>query len=252
MGFLNHFFRGVFSHNNFSSQNPGSLQGVGTQELKTHLEIANYDGFELADAIRPSYDVTIQPQQAYRYDCYSDEDNGANVPVIMAAATQRELFEIFLDLIQPLGDSVDVVLETSHQNQTGHQDLYRESIDLPVLKSILFEFEDLLVNDGCTGIAVLNPQIPQEVQFDEHKLLMVYGTPLEAYEQILEQNNVPFNPRVQFLTEDEHVHSTTENYQRQFEELRTALGMDREPAAASEDNSGFQDPGFDTDDTAFC
>ena len=32
---------------------------------------------------------------------------------------------------------------------------------MPVLKSILWDFEDLLMNDGCTGIAVLNPGTPQ-------------------------------------------------------------------------------------------
>ena len=252
MGFLNHFFHSVFSQNSFSPQESSSFEQLGDQELKTHLNIATYDGFELTDAIRPSYDVPIKPQQAYRYDCYTDEENDSNVPVIMASATQRELFAIFLDLIQPLGDSVDVVLETSHQNNTGHRDLYRESIDMPVLKSILLEFEDLLVNDGCSGIAVLNPKIPQEVQFDEHKLLMIYGSPLESYEQILEQNRVVFNPRVQFLTEAEHVHSTTQNYQQQFEELKTALGMDGEPDGLNDGNPDFHDHGFDTDDMTFC
>ena len=51
-----------------------------------------------------------------------------------------------------------MVLETSHNREgRGHVDLYREHIDLPVLKSILCDYEDLLLNDGCTGIAVLNP-----------------------------------------------------------------------------------------------
>ena len=42
----------------------------------------------------------------------------------------------------------------------------------------------MLLNDGCTGIAVLNPGIPQEVQFDEHKLLIVYGDDLAGFEQV--------------------------------------------------------------------
>ena len=49
---------------------------------------------------------------------------------------------------------------------------------MPVLKSILYEYEELLTHDGCTGIAVLNPRVPLEVQFDEHKLLIVYGNNL--------------------------------------------------------------------------
>lgn len=247
MGFLNQFFEDVFSQNAAKPAKTSSFQQISNEELQVHLNISKYDGFELTDAIRPSYDIRIKPQQAYRYDCYVDEENGSNVPVIMAAATKDELFEIFLELIEPLGENVDVVLETSHQQDHGHSDLYRESIDLPVLKSILYEFEDLLVNDGCTGIAVLNPHTPQEVQFDEHKLLMVYGSPLEKYENVLEKNNVVFNPKVKFLTEAEHVHSTTENYRRQFEQLKTALGMDGEI-----EENGRVDFTNEDDDLTFC
>ena len=247
MGFLNQFFEDVFNQNAVAPKKTSSFEQISDEELQVHLNIAKYDGFELTDAIRPSYDIRIKPQQAYRYDCYVDEENGSNVPVIMAAATKDELFDVFLELIQPLGDSVDVVLETSHQNCDGHSDLYRDSIDMPVLKSVLCDFEDLLVNDGCTGIAVLNPHTPQEVQFDEHKLLMVYGSPLEAYENVLESNNVVFNPKVRFLTEAEHVHSTTDRYRRQFEELKTALGMDGEGEDPS--HRGFSS---EDDDLTFC
>ena len=43
-----------------------------------------------------------------------------------------------MELLDPLGSVVDVVLETSHSgDRSGHTDLYREHIDMPVLKSIL-------------------------------------------------------------------------------------------------------------------
>ena len=99
---------------------------------------------------------------------------------------------------------------------------------MPVLKSILWEYEDLLVNDGCTGIAVLNPGIPQEVQFDEHKLLIVYGDELDEYEAILAEPNVRCDDQLKFITEAEHVHSSSDRYAQQFEELKTRLGMDCE------------------------
>src|SRR5690606_9274595 len=107
------------------------------------------------------------------------DETRSRIPVLMASASNEILFELFMDMLDPLGMEVDVVLETSHARQGGgHDDLYREHIDLPVLKSILWDFEDLLLNDGCTGIAVLNPRTPQEIQFDEHKLLTAYGEPL--------------------------------------------------------------------------
>jgi hypothetical protein len=145
----------------------------------------------------------------------------------MGAASREKLFDIFMDLLDPLGFEVDVVLETSHNRaQGGHVDLYREHIDLPVLKSILYDYEDLLMNDGCTGIAVLNPSGPMEVQFDEHKLLIVYGTTLTEFEDNFRSHGVRCDDRMKFITEAEHVHSSNEKYSDQFEELKMRLGME--------------------------
>jgi hypothetical protein len=199
------------------------------EQLESHLKVARYGDFVLTDAIRPSFDLKVVPQPGYRHDVYRDEESGADVPVLMAAASAEDLFEIFMELIDPLGSEVDVVLETSHhRNTAGHSDLYRESIDMPVLKSTLWDFEEMLLNDGCTGLAVLNPARPQEVQFDEHKLLIVYGSPLERFEAILEKRGLECDEQLRFVTEAEHVHSSSERYYRQFETLKTRLGLDLE------------------------
>ena len=227
MGFLKKFFRNVFHEGAAPTVPTSSFDLLSEEELESHLGVARYGDFELTDAVRPSYDLKIRPRQGYRHDVYVDEESKSRVPVVMAAVSRDRLFETFMDLIEPLGHVVDVVLETSHDPAGGgHVDLYREHIDMPVLKSILYDFEDLLMNDGCTGIAVLNPNTPQEVQFDEHKLLIVYGSPLEAFEHRLERNRVPCDEAVRFLTEAEHVHSSSEEYHERFQELYMRLGMD--------------------------
>jgi len=126
-----------------------------------------------------------------------------------------------------LGPVVDVVLESSHNYPSNNaQDMYREHIDMPILQSILWEYEDLLLNDGCTGIAVLNPTTPQEVQFDEHKLLIVYGKKLTPFEGVLIDAGLNCREEMRFITEAEHVHSTNDDYIGQFEELKMRLGID--------------------------
>ena len=210
---------GQNSHNSFES--------ITDSQLAAHLQVNQYDTFQLTDAVRPSLDLKIKPTQGYRHDLYVDEESNSKVPVIMAAATRDQLFPLFMKLVQKLGSVVDVVLESSHdQANGGHLDFYREHIDMPVLTSILWDYEDLLLNDGCTGIAVLNPHIPQEIQFEEHKLLIVYGSPLEHYEFMLENEGVHENQQMKFITEAEHVHSSSEKYAKRFEELRTDLGLD--------------------------
>ena len=227
MGFLKKFFRGVLHEGGQVAPTQSSFEQLSEEQLEAHLAVQRYGRFTLTDAIRPSYDLKVVPKQGYRHDFYLDEETKTKVPVLMAAASREILFDIFMELIEPLGGEIDVVLETSHNREAaGHADLYREHIDMPVLKSTLWDFEDLLMNDGCTGIAVLNPSIPQEVQFDEHKLLIVYGQPLMDYEQVFRRFGVASDSKIKFLTEAEHVHSSNDRYAQQFEDLKTQLGMD--------------------------
>jgi hypothetical protein len=226
MGFLKRFFRNVLREG-ATPTGTSSFEHLSEEELESHLGVSRYGTYFLTEAVRPSYDLQVVPTQGYRHDYYRDEQNHGNVPVLMAAVSRENLFETFLELLDPLGFTVDVVLETSHNcHNKGHADLYREHIDLPVLKSVLWEYEEMLLNDGCTGLAVLNPDIPQEIQFDEHKLLIVYGEQLQEYESALRQHNVGCNEQIRFITEAEHVHSSSDVFARQFEELRMRLGMD--------------------------
>ncbi|MBU2214149.1 hypothetical protein KJ996_05970, partial [Patescibacteria group bacterium] len=157
-------------------------------------------------------------------------ENGTVTPMLMASETRAKLFELFLKLTEPLGEIVDVVLDTSHKrrsNESGYEDLYREHIDAPVLRSILWDYEDLLTNDGFTGIAVLNPSVSLEVQFDEHKLLIVYGADLSRFERIL-RCQLECREGIRFLLDGEcdHFHSSSHRYKMQFDELKVRLGMD--------------------------
>ncbi|MDO5565820.1 MAG: hypothetical protein Q4G59_04115 [Planctomycetia bacterium] len=228
MGFLKQFFRTVFRDGTLPSV-PGSFEDLRKSDLEKHLAISRYGNFELTDAIRPSFNLKVVPIEGFRFDIYRDEIENITVPVAMGAVSKDKLFDTFMDLLDPLGEIVDVILESSHSNRrSGHLEHIRESIDLPVLKSILYDYEDFLMNDGCTGIAVLNPTIPQEVQFDEHKLLIVYGEDAgTAAQRIFGRHRVTRRDSMRFVTEAEHVHSTRQSYRQRYDELRMRLAMDQ-------------------------
>jgi hypothetical protein len=226
MGFLKRFFKNVF-RDGHPRAGTSSFENLSEEQLEAHMKVSRYGSYQLTEAIRPAFDLQVIPQAGFRHDVYNDRELGCEIPVIMASASKEVLFELFLDLLDPLGDEVDVVLETSHdRDHNSHDDLYREHMDLPVLKSTLYDYEDLLTNDGCAGIAVLNPGIPLEVQFDEHKLLIMYGQDLDDFEQILRCSGLPENPEIRFITEAEHVHSSSDEFGRTFEEMRYRLGLE--------------------------
>jgi hypothetical protein len=120
---------------------------------------------------------------------------------------------------------VGVVLESSHsEGGDGHRDFYREYVDRPVLESYCCEFEELLTMDGCTGIAVIGCDAPVELQFDEHKLLMVYARDLRPFEEIFQQQGIVLDDHLALITEGEHLHTTELRYAEAFRQLQNRLG----------------------------
>lgn len=75
----------------------------------------------------------------------------------MVVVILLNLFEVFMDLIELFGLIVDVVLEISYDFfNLGYVDFYCEYIDMLVLKSVFWDYEEFLFNDGCMGIVVFN------------------------------------------------------------------------------------------------
>ena len=184
MGFLKRFFRNVFRDGSIPV-GTSSFEHLSEEELEAHLGVSRYGDFHLTDAVRPSYDLQVIPCQGYRHDRYRDEESRSNVPVLMGAASKPYLFDAFLDLLDPLGSVVDVVFETNH-NRHACATCPTANTSTCRCREHPLRFEDLLLNDGCTG----KPSIghPPGSQFDEHKLLIVYGENLADYEQIRSGN----------------------------------------------------------------
>jgi hypothetical protein len=199
---------------------------VSSDKFAAHLLVDQYGDFWLTEAIRPAPQVPVLPREGYRCDYYRDRHGRIEVPVLVAAVSRERLFDLFLELLDPLGDVVDVVLETSHESEChGHQDLQRDQIDLPVLKSHCYDYEELLMHDGCTGIAVVSTLGPMEVQFDEHKLLVVYAQDLEPFIRILDEAGVERDDALRVITEGEHLHRTEPHFAETFWQFCMQLGV---------------------------
>jgi hypothetical protein len=209
---------------------------VNADQLATHLGIDRYGDFLLTDAIRPAPRVPITPVQGYRVETYRDPESRTRIPMLAAAVSREQLFDVFLDLLAPLGDVVHVVLETSHGQTTDrHHDLRRAEIDLPVLASHFCEFEDMLVHDGCTGVAVLSDDGDSEVQFDEHKLLLVYARNRKPFRRVLRSHGIARMDGLKLISEAEHLHRSDARHAEQFQQLCYRIGAgDAEKVYTSE------------------
>ena len=202
----------------------GAIARPDRATLEAHLARRHYGPFTLTDAVRPGWQLDIVPRAGYRHDAYVDPRSGTRLPALVAAISSERLFETFLQLLEPLGDTLDVVLETSHEHKTNQEDFTREGIERLVLESVLWDFEDLLLDDGCTAIAVMHPELQMEVQLDEHKLLVIYAQQRGPFERILAEQGIERNDRIRFISQAEHLHTSHTRFARRFDEMVNRLG----------------------------
>lgn len=189
------------------------------------LRVDRYGDFLLPPAIRLGRGLSVIPREGYRLDCFRDS-SGREIPMLAASVTSEKLFDLFLSLTEPLGEIVDVVLETSHDmDGANHRDLVRERIERPILLSYFCEFESLLMNDGCTGVAVISRVEPMEIQFDEHKIIIIYANNLEPFIKLLYEADIHPVSGLSLIPEGEHMHRSAPHYRREFAQLSTLIGV---------------------------
>lgn len=199
---------------------------MSNDKLSAHLQISRYGNFVLTDAIRPALEVPILPDEGYRVEIFRDRKAKLKLPMLSAAVSAERVFDAFLGLIEQVGEVVNVVVESSHEGSDDkRRDFRRDEIDIPVLASHFCEFEDLLLNDGCTGVAVMADGSPIEVQFDEHKLFHVYAPDLKPFRRVLRKLGVERRQVLPLISEAEHLHHTTDAHAEEFRTMCMRLGV---------------------------
>jgi hypothetical protein len=200
--------------------------GPDDATLEAHLARRQYGPFTLTDAVRPGWRLDVVPRAGYRHDAFVDPRTGGRLPALVAAVSSERLFDTFLALLEPLGDTLDVVVESSHDDHAIRRECRRESIERTVLESTLCEFEELLLDDGCTAVAVMHPEQQLEVQLDEHKLLVVYAHVRGPFERVLRRQGIGRDDRLRVISQAEHLHTSHTRFATIFDELAARLGAD--------------------------
>ena len=194
------------------------VTGLTEEELGELLTKRQYGDFRLSTGISPS--PTFVPRQGFKRERID------NTSWIRAAVSLELLLEVFYDLVGLLSMEVDIAVATSHTREDDDQDGFlRENIDRPVFLSTIQDFEDVLLNDGCTGVIAYDEANDLEVQLEEHKLIFIFGTNIDEFTDTLIEHGIYENDNLGFICDGDHIHSTTGRYVARTEELKTSLGV---------------------------
>ncbi len=153
----------------------------------------------------------------------------SSMPIYSIAVEQARAFDLFTDLLEPLGEELSVVLESTHDSTVSNRsrDYWSVGHDAISLQSALVDYEDLLTKDGCTGLSILDENQHCEVMYTEDKSLHCYGTPgiMGKFQRILHRHNVLHRPEMKMLFDQvAHIHRTTVEYCDRFHELVERVG----------------------------
>lgn len=179
-----------------------SFEGLDSDELNTHCRIKNYNGFILPDGLVPSYSVDNPPIEGYRFFDYMAPD-GSSSPLLRASISSHRLYEVFRHLAaQVLPDEIDVFFQSSYGGEL--EELVATGLDTVSFLSTLDDYRYPLVHDGCSGICLLGSGI--EIQFEEHKTLIVYTDDFTEVELIINEFKLERINDMVFFFDSEHIH----------------------------------------------
>ncbi len=180
--------------------------------------------FRLPRGIRPGPLSKVIPAEGYRHGVFKHA--GRKVPMLAASVSAERLFEVFCDLLEPLGETVDAYLQRHAGGETA-QEMLRESVDLPVLLSQLCDAEELLVDDGATGVVICakSSEPMAEVHLDDHKALIIYAYNLTPFMMVLDRHGLRRDPGHRLVLEEQHLHLELPDAEEAFDRLASELSM---------------------------
>jgi hypothetical protein len=138
--------------------------------------------------------------------------------MLIAAVEQTRIVELLSALVEPLGDAPAVLVGSV----AG--EFWRDCIDMPVLRSILWEHEAALARDGFVSLHAWNDAA--EVALDSHKLLVVYALDLDPFRAILAEAGIPQDAQLPLVCDFSHLHLSDDADAP--DALRLALGCELE------------------------
>ncbi len=187
-----------------------------TEKQLQNCKISKYGDFCLSDGVR-TFD--LHPKQGFKH--YKDNRFSA----VIASVSKEILLEIFYEMLEVLEDDIYVVLQSGHDKFSEDiHECWREGINKSVLKSILIDYENLILNDGLFGISIFDEN-RYEIQFDDHKALIGYGC-IEKFDQIFEMYGLVCDENLELIQESTHVHLSGGKFYSKFLELKVELGIE--------------------------
>ena len=210
----------------------GGLSSSAIFDLSSELFPRGFDNtlygdFRLTKAVRPLSGLGFVPQEGYTWEEFHHERTNDRVEGIKVALSAEKIVDALDSLIAlfEVGETLDVEVTSSHANREHSS--HRSEIDAVVLRTVLTEFEDPILNDGCLGLIFsCDRGYSTQIELDEDKILKISSDDTEYLSRVVAYLNhlgVRECPDLRYIDEASRVHETSDQYSLSFHHLATQL-----------------------------
>jgi hypothetical protein len=197
-----------------------------TQEMiQEAMKNRTFGSFSLTPAVVFFKDGDVIPSEGYKIE-KQVMPNGRVHSRMLVSASAEDLLDIFDDFIALLGESCSVVVEDFRTTAGDHVDYFAYYKETFIVRSILLDFDELLLNDGFIGLAIWSEATQAEVQLNMHKVIQVFARDIVPFQQVLAGYGIQEDPKLRFFFEDFYMLVSTQAGDSAVEALKDRLCID--------------------------
>ena len=203
----------------------GENRKITDEMIQEAMNNRTFGDFTLTPAVVFFKDGDVIPSEGYKIEKRVMPDGHIRSRIVVSASAEKVL-DIFDEFVALLGDSCSVVLEDFRTDNGDHIDHFAYYKDTFVARSILLDFEDLLLTDGFVGLTIWSEAAQAEVQLTRHKIIQVFAKDTSLFQQVLAELEIEENPELRFFFEHFYLLVSTEAGDSAVETLKDRLCID--------------------------
>lgn len=217
----------IFSGFNKSYQKvtPKKDRKITEEMIQEAMKNRTIGDFTLTPAVVFFKDGDVIPSRGYKIEKEA-MSNGQIRSRMLVSASAEDVLDIFDDFIALLGESCSVVVEDFRTNNGDHVDHFAHHKETFIVRSILLDFDEFLLNDGFVGLAIWSEMAQAEVQLTMHKIIQVFARDTIPFQQVLTGYGINEDPELRFFFEDFYMLVSTEAGDAAVEALKDRLCLD--------------------------
>lgn len=179
-------------------------ESVTAEKIQQAMKHRTFGAFTVPPAVVFFKAGDDLPQEGYKVRKHVLPNGRFQYQAIVSVSAEK-LLDLFDALLPLLGEYCHVVLQDFGAREGELIEYVAYQKDTVIVRSILCDFEELLLNDGLIGLAVYSDIVRAEVQLTQQKVIQIFALDLIPFRRLLQRYGIEENPKLKFLFEDFHL-----------------------------------------------